>query len=201
MSSIVGATAKMLVIAHRGASALRPEHTLAAYARAIEDGADFIEPDLVMTRDGVLVARHEDELEPLDRCRGRAPNLPARRTIETDRWRAVEGWFCEDFSLQNCTRCAHVNRCPTCAAARTMACMRFRPSMRSSSSPPTNLDGVGRSIGIIPELKNSSWFHSTGLDPERRSWLPSARHAYLRGRRSESSPSKSAIWKSAPENS
>ena len=50
------------LIAHRGASALLPEHTLAAYARAIEDGADFIEPDLVMTRDGVLVARHDRDL-------------------------------------------------------------------------------------------------------------------------------------------
>src|SRR6185437_10599477 len=54
--------ARVQVIAHRGASARLPEHTLAAYARAIMDGADFIEPDLVMTRDGVLVSRHENEI-------------------------------------------------------------------------------------------------------------------------------------------
>ena len=54
--------AKVRVIGHRGASALRPEHTLAAYAKAIADGADFIEPDLVMTKDGVMVARHENEI-------------------------------------------------------------------------------------------------------------------------------------------
>ena len=51
-----------LLIAHRGASALRPEHTLAAYAKAIQDGADYVEPDLVATKDGVLVARHENEI-------------------------------------------------------------------------------------------------------------------------------------------
>ncbi|MBU1815220.1 MAG: glycerophosphodiester phosphodiesterase, partial [Gammaproteobacteria bacterium] len=50
------------VIAHRGASALRPEHTLAAYQQAIDDGADIIEPDLVITKDGVLVARHENAI-------------------------------------------------------------------------------------------------------------------------------------------
>ena len=54
--------AKVLVIGHRGAPALRPEHTLASYAKAIADGADFVEPDLVMTRDGAMVARHENEI-------------------------------------------------------------------------------------------------------------------------------------------
>lgn len=53
---------KILVVGHRGASALRPEHTLASYQKAIDDGADFIEPDLVSTKDGVLVARHENEI-------------------------------------------------------------------------------------------------------------------------------------------
>src|SRR3546814_1163029 len=56
-----------IVIAHRGASGERPDHTLASYRLAIEQGADFIEPDLVLTKDGVLVARHENEISETDR--------------------------------------------------------------------------------------------------------------------------------------
>src|SRR5580765_5300071 len=67
------------VFGHRGACALRPEHTLASYAKAIADGADYIEPDLVCTRDGVLVARHEDEIGTTTDVASR-PEFASRRT-------------------------------------------------------------------------------------------------------------------------
>ena len=65
-AAAAGATAAPIVIAHRGASGERPEHTLAAYELAIDQGADFIEPDLVSTRDGVLIARHEGKVQTRD---------------------------------------------------------------------------------------------------------------------------------------
>ena len=92
-----------IVIAHRGASALRPEHTLAAYRQAIEDGADFIEPDLVMSRDGVLVARHECELGRSSDVAAH-PEFAPRRTRRRIDGEWIEGWFCEDFSLEELRR-------------------------------------------------------------------------------------------------
>ncbi len=96
------------VIAHRGASALRPEHTLAAYQKAIDDGANVIEPDLVITKDGVLVAHHENAIaivnadgsvreattDVMDR-----PEFAARKTTKTIDGTAITGWFVEDFTL------------------------------------------------------------------------------------------------------
>jgi len=90
--------AKVLVIGHRGASALRPEHTLVSYGKAIADGADFIEPDLVMTRDGVMVARHESEFGGTTDV-AQHPEFAARKTTKTIDGHTVNGWFVEDFSL------------------------------------------------------------------------------------------------------
>ena len=87
-----------IVIAHRGASAHRPEHTLAAYELAIELGADFIEPDVVATRDGRLVARHENEISGTTDVASR-PEFADRRTAKEVDGRAKEGWFTEDFTL------------------------------------------------------------------------------------------------------
>ena len=81
-----------LVIAHRGASGERPEHTLAAYQLAIDQGADFIEPDLVMTRDGAFVCRHENEISETTDVAGRA-EFAERRTIKSIDGRHVSGWF------------------------------------------------------------------------------------------------------------
>ena len=96
------------VIAHRGASALRPEHTLAAYQKAIDDGADIIEPDLGITKDGVLVARHENAIailgpdgsvkeattDVVDR-----PEFAGRKATKAIDGQAITGWFTEDFTL------------------------------------------------------------------------------------------------------
>ncbi|NEL41850.1 MAG: glycerophosphodiester phosphodiesterase, partial [Xanthomonas perforans] len=86
------------IFAHRGASALRPEHTLASYAKAIVDGADFVEPDLVSTKDGVLVARHENEIGGTTDVASH-PEFAARKTRKTIDGQAMEGWFTEDFTL------------------------------------------------------------------------------------------------------
>src|SRR5437868_2388433 len=87
-----------IVIAHRGASGERPEHTLAAYALAIDQGADVIEPDLVPTRDDVLVARHENEISGTTDVAAHAA-FADRRTTKTIDGAAVTGWFTEDFTL------------------------------------------------------------------------------------------------------
>jgi glycerophosphoryl diester phosphodiesterase len=84
--------AKPLVLAHRGASALRPEHTLAAYAKAIADGADFVEPDLVPTKDGVLIARHENNIAETTDVAAH-PEFAGRRVAKTIDGQQVTGWF------------------------------------------------------------------------------------------------------------
>jgi glycerophosphoryl diester phosphodiesterase len=90
--------ARPWIIGHRGASGLRPEHSLAAYALAIDQGADFVEPDLVFSRDGALVARHENELSGTIDVADRPEYAGRRATKEID-GRTVGGWFSEDFTL------------------------------------------------------------------------------------------------------
>jgi glycerophosphoryl diester phosphodiesterase len=170
---------KPWVIAHRGASALLPEHTLAAYARAIEDGADFIEPDLVMTRDGFLVARHDDELGGSTDIAER-DEFASRRTTKRIDGKLVEGWFCEDFSL---------HELGTLRAREPLPDLRGRIHDGLHAIP--DFDEIvelaasesrhrGRLIGVIPELKHSSWFHAQGMDPERALATALQRHGYLR---------------------
>ena len=89
---------KLLIIGHRGASALRPEHTLAAYQKAIDDGADFIEPDLVPTLDGYLVARHENEIGGTTNVSS-LPQFAERKTSKVVDGVTYTGWFTEDFTL------------------------------------------------------------------------------------------------------
>src|SRR3546814_17636247 len=91
-----------IVIAHRGASGERPEHTLASYRLAIEQGADFIEPDLVLTKDGVLVARHENEISVTTDVAAH-PAFADRKTEKLIDGQTVEGWFTEDFTLPEFT--------------------------------------------------------------------------------------------------
>src|SRR5688500_14384197 len=91
-----GDVRKPIVIAHRGASGYRPEHTLAAYELAIRQGADFIEPDIVITKDGALVARHEHRL---DETTDVAQRFPALRTVKRVGNDTVSGWFVEDLTL------------------------------------------------------------------------------------------------------
>ena len=95
-ASALAASSGPLVIAHRGASGYRPEHTLEGYRLAIEMGADFIEPDLVSTKDGVLIARHENEIGSTTDVAERFPDRKRTKTIDGQ---ALTGWFTEDFTL------------------------------------------------------------------------------------------------------
>lgn len=159
----------ILVIAHRGASALRPEHTLAAYEKAIDDGADAVEPDLVMTRDGMLVARHENEISGTTDVAAR-PQFADRKTVRRIDGVAAHGWFVEDFTL---------------AELLTLRARERMPEIRTTSAafdgwyPVPTLQEIislvkrkaaqaGRPIAIYPELKHPGYFRSIGLPLEER---------------------------------
>lgn len=159
--------AQPIVIAHRGASAERPEHTLEAYDLAITQGADFIEPDLVMTKDGILVARHENEISETTDVAAR-PEFAARRTTRTIDGRPVTGWFIEDFTLAEIHTLRARERLPQLRPANTAYDGRF--------SVPTFAEVLalaqrrsretGRTIGTYPELKHPAYFREIGLPME-----------------------------------
>lgn len=156
-----------LVIAHRGASAERPEHTRAAYALAIAQGADVIEPDLVMTRDGVLAARHENEIGETTDVADRPEFADRRRTSVID-GRPVSGWFTEDFTL---------TELKTLRARERLPALRPSSAAFDGAEPILTFEEVldlaaeasrhtGRTIGVAPELKHPTHFAALGLDME-----------------------------------
>ena len=170
-----------LVIAHRGASALRPEHTLAAYAKAVADGADFIEPDLVVTRDGVLIARHENNIaETTDIARH--PEFAGRRTRKTIDGEAQTGWFCEDFTLAELKTLRAVERLGTVRPGSAAYDGRFQlVTFEEIIDFAAALSSArGRDIGLIPELKHGSYFAGIGLPLEDRFVATLAAHDYTR---------------------
>lgn len=155
-----------LVIAHRGASGERPEHTLAAYERAIDQGADYIEPDLVATKDMQLVARHENELSDTTDVANRE-EFSDRRRGKTIDGRLVNGWFAEDFTL---------------AELRTLRARERMPGLRPANARFDGLYAIptleeivqllrakeaetGRRIGLYPELKHPEFLlQEAGID-------------------------------------
>lgn len=159
--------AKPLLFAHRGASALRPEHTLASYAKAIADGADYVEPDLVMTKDGVLVARHENHLTDTTDVATR-PEFASRRTKKTIDGQTHEGWFVDDFTLAELKTLRAVERLSTIRVANTAYNGQFQvPSFEEIIDfVAAESAARGRVIGIVPELKSSTYFASVGLAME-----------------------------------
>lgn len=154
-----------LIIAHRGASGERPEHTLAAYERAIDQGADYIEPDLVVTSDGVLVARHENEISGTTDVADR-PEFAARKATKNVDGHEITGWFAEDFTL---------------AELRTLRARERLPQLRPANARFDGLYAVptlaeiialvkakeaeiGRRIGLYPELKHPNFLADRGFD-------------------------------------
>ena len=107
----------LLIIGHRGASALRPEHTLAAYQKAIDDGSDFIEPDLVPTLDGYLVARHENEIGGTTNVSS-LPQFAERKTSKVVDGVTYTGWFTEDFTLNELKQLKARERIPDIRPAK-----------------------------------------------------------------------------------
>jgi glycerophosphoryl diester phosphodiesterase len=147
-----------LIIGHRGASGHRPEHTLASYELAIELGADFIEPDLVPTRDGVLIARHENEISETTDV-GDRPEFRERRTTKTIDGRAVTGWFTEDFTVAEIKSLRARER----LASRDHSFDgRFEVPAFDEVLALARRNGVG----VYPETKHPTYFRSLGLPLE-----------------------------------
>lgn len=156
-----------IIIAHRGASAERPEHTLAAYERAIEQGADFIEPDLVATKDHQLVARHENEISGTTDVASR-PEFAARKATKTIDGESVTGWFTEDFTLAELKTLRARERLPQLRVGNTAYDGQFEiPTLDEVIALAKAATArTGRTIGIYPETKHPSYFRGLGLPLE-----------------------------------
>lgn len=156
-----------LVFAHRGASGYRPEHTLAAYELAVEMGADYVEPDLVSTKDGVLVARHENEISGTTDVEAH-PEFADRRTTRTIDGRPITGWFTEDFTLAELKTLRAEERIPGDRPQNTQYDGLFEvPTLQEVLTLVDELEAeTGRTIGVAPELKHSTYFDSIGLSME-----------------------------------
>ena len=156
-----------IVIGHRGASGYRPEHTLAAYTLAIDMGADYIEPDLVSTKDGVLVARHENEISGTTDV-AQHPEFAGRRTTKTIDNVSLTGWFTEDFTLAELKTLRAVERIPGTRQENTIYNGRYEvPTFQEVIDLSKRLSRkLGRTIGIYPETKHPTYFRTIGLPLE-----------------------------------
>ncbi|GEL18237.1 glycerophosphoryl diester phosphodiesterase [Pseudonocardia asaccharolytica DSM 44247 = NBRC 16224] len=155
------------MIGHRGASGYRPEHTLEAYELAARMGADYIEPDLVTTSDGVLVARHEPEISATTDV-AEHPEFAVRRTTKTIDGLTRHGWFAEDFTLAELNTLRAVERLPRLRQENTIYDERYRvPALTDVLALRARLSAeLGREIGVYIETKNPSYFASIGLPLE-----------------------------------
>ena len=153
-----------ILIAHRGASGERPEHTLAAYELAIAQGADFIEPDLVPTRDGVLIARHENNIADTTDVADR-PEFADRRATRTIDGARQTGWFTEDFTLAEIRTLRARERLPLLRPANRAYDGQFAiPTFAEVIALAKRAgEAAGRTIGIYPETKHPGYFASIGL--------------------------------------
>ena len=151
-----------LVIGHRGASGYRPEHTLASYQLAVDLGADYIEPDLVSTKDHVLVARHENDITGTTDVAAH-PEFTNRKTTKVVDGVSITGWFTEDFTLAELKTLRAVERLPA----------SLRPGNHAFDGQfeiPTFQEVIDLAkrnhVGIYPETKHPSYFDSIGLSLE-----------------------------------
>ena len=156
-----------LVIAHRGASGYRPEHTLAAYALGARMGADFVEPDLVSTKDGQLVARHENEISGTTDVADH-PRFASRRTTKVIDGVAYTGWFTEDFTLRELKTLRAKERIPAIRQRNTLYDRRYEvPTLQEIIDLTRRLSKeLRRPIGIYPETKHPTYHDSIGLSLE-----------------------------------
>ncbi len=163
----VGIGAQPIVIGHRGAAGYRPEHTLESYALAARMGADLIEPDLVSTADGVLVARHENEISGTTDVAGH-PELAGRRRSRTVDGRQVTGWFTEDLTAAELRTLRAVERVPHLRGDNTAYDGQFTvPTLAEILELRAQLtDELGREVGVYLETKHSTHFDSIGLGLE-----------------------------------
>lgn len=172
-----------LIIGHRGAAGHRPEHTLAGYRLGAEMGADYIEPDLVSTKDGVLIARHENEIGSTTDA---ATKFPDRKRTKTIDGVSITGWFSEDFTLADIK------------TLRARERLEFRSHAWDGQFEIPTFDEViqlaqqlgselGRPIGVYPETKHPTYFRTIGLpledrmlaDLDRRGWNTAAAPVFI----------------------
>jgi glycerophosphoryl diester phosphodiesterase len=172
--------ARPIIIGHRGASGYVPEHTLVSYFIAIQDGADYVEPDLVMTRDGVLVARHENEIGGTTNV-AEHPEFATRRATKVIDGQSVTGWFTEDFTLAELKTLRARERIPDLRPANARFDGQFQiPTLeeilalvrgvqeqrdtlaRQLGQPPP------KRIGVYPETKHPTYFAGIGRPLEEQ---------------------------------
>jgi glycerophosphoryl diester phosphodiesterase len=171
----------ILVIAHRGASGERPEHTIESYRLAIEEGADYIEPDLVMTRDGVLIARHENEIGGTTDV-AQHPEFAARRRTQIIDGETMTGWFTEDFTIAEIKTLRARERLPelrplNCAFDGRCAIPTFDEIMQLATET-NRRRGASSNIGVYPETKHPAHFAGMGLPLEQAVLETLERHGY-----------------------
>jgi glycerophosphoryl diester phosphodiesterase len=150
-----------IIIAHRGASGYRPEHTLAAYQLAIELGADYIEPDLVISKDGVLMARHENEISQTTDI-AEHPEFAHLKTTKIIDGEIITGWFTEDLTLAEIKTLTAKERIPEIRPQNTVyhSCLQI-PTLQEIIDLAKKYQ-----VGIYPETKHPSYFKSIGLPLE-----------------------------------
>jgi glycerophosphoryl diester phosphodiesterase len=164
-----GPKSRPLVIAHRGASGERPEHTLMAYRLAIAEGCDFIEPDLVVTKDGQLVVRHENEISGTTDIAAR-PEFAARKATKVVDGQPIAGWFTEDFTLAELKSLRARERLPQLrpASARFDGREPIPTFQEVVDLATAESRRTGRTIGTYPEMKHPTYFAGVGLPLEPR---------------------------------
>jgi glycerophosphoryl diester phosphodiesterase len=199
-----GAAAKPTVVGHRGASGYLPEHTLAAYWMAIEQGADYVEPDLVITKDGVLVARHENAIAIVNPTTGAVveattdvmerPEFANRKTTKSIDGNAITGWFTEDFTLAELKTLRAKERLPALRVANTrfdrmfevptleevLALVASANERRKQRALAAGTPSDWTPIGVYPETKHPTYFQQIGLPLEEPLVRILNRHGYVR---------------------
>jgi glycerophosphoryl diester phosphodiesterase len=157
------------IVGHRGAAGYRPEHTLASYELAARMGADYIEPDLVTTKDGVLVARHEPEIGGTTDVASH-PEFTDRKTTKSLDGVQVTGWFTEDFTLAELKTLRATERIPDVRQRNTIYNGKYQvPTFQEVIDLAKRLSReLHREIGIYPETKHPTYFRKQGkpLEPK-----------------------------------
>ena len=200
MSGIVGAVlmtesslaadSRPFVIAHRGASGYVPEHTLAGYFIAIQQGADYVEPDLVISRDGALLARHENEIGGTTDVASH-PEFAARKATKSIDGESITGWFTEDFTLAELKTLRARERLPDLRKANArydgvfsiptfdevLDLVAAADAQRAATARAAGLPPPPR-IGVYPETKHPSYFAKLGLHFDDRMLEALQRHGY-----------------------
>lgn len=157
-------TQRPLIIAHRGASGYRPEHSAAAYSLAIELGADAVEPDIVATKDGVLVIRHENEISSTTDVASR-PEFAAKRTTKLIDGEELSGWFTEDFTWDELATLRARERMPRLRPESAGFDGRFGILRLSDLVALLDEESTraGRALAMVAEIKHATYFESIGL--------------------------------------